>query len=83
VPAAARAAAPPGGGPRGARRRALARDYQTLTTWEQLDDWIARLKAAPLTGLDTETDSLDPMRAHRRHQLRGGARPGRLCAHRP
>lgn len=41
----------------------LARDYQTLTTWEQLDDWIARLKAAPLVGLDTETDSLDPMRA--------------------
>ena len=24
----------------------LARDYQTLTTWEQLDEWIARLKAA-------------------------------------
>ncbi|MCO5976258.1 DNA polymerase I [Ideonella oryzae] len=41
----------------------LAREYQTLTSWEQLDDWIARLKAAPLTGLDTETDSLDPMRA--------------------
>ena len=38
-------------------------DYQTLTTWEQLDAWIARLRHAPLTALDTETDSLDPMRA--------------------
>jgi DNA polymerase-1 len=38
-------------------------DYQTLTTWEQLDAWIARLRDAPLAALDTETDSLDPMRA--------------------
>jgi DNA polymerase-1 len=60
-----RAAPPRAKTPRGGAAPApvLARDYQTLTTWEQLDDWIARLKAAPLTGLDTETDSLDPMRA--------------------
>ncbi|WP_326533939.1 DNA polymerase I [Pseudorhodoferax sp.] len=38
-------------------------DYQTVATWEQLDAWIARLRHAPLAALDTETDSLDPMRA--------------------
>ncbi|KQP35616.1 DNA polymerase I [Pseudorhodoferax sp. Leaf274] len=38
-------------------------DYQTVASWEQLDAWIARLRAAPLAALDTETDSLDPMRA--------------------
>ncbi len=42
---------------------APAGHYQTLTTWEQLDAWIARLRHAPLAALDTETDSLDPMRA--------------------
>ena len=41
----------------------LARDYQTITTWEQLDAWLARLAAAPLVAIDTETDSLDGMRA--------------------
>ncbi|MBQ0943764.1 DNA polymerase I [Ideonella sp. 4Y16] len=41
----------------------LPRDYQTVHTLEQLDDWIARLRAAPISALDTETDSLDPMRA--------------------
>jgi len=41
----------------------LPRDYQTVHTLAQLDDWIARLRAAPISGLDTETDSLDPMRA--------------------
>jgi DNA polymerase-1 len=38
-------------------------NYQTIASWEQLDAWIARLRAAPLAALDTETDSLDPMRA--------------------
>ena len=42
----------------------LARDYQTVTTWEQLDAWLARLATAPLVAIDTETDSLDGMRAH-------------------
>ena len=41
----------------------LARDYQTVTTWEQLDAWLARLATAPLVAIDTETDSLDGMRA--------------------
>ncbi len=42
---------------------ALAREYDTIFTFEQLDAWIAKLRAAPLSALDTETDSLDAMRA--------------------
>ncbi|MDT7836378.1 DNA polymerase I [Aquabacterium sp. OR-4] len=41
----------------------LARQYDTITSREQLGAWIARLAAAELSALDTETDSLDPMRA--------------------
>ena len=43
--------------------QALAQQYDTIFTFEQLDEWIARLQAAPLSALDTETDSLDSMRA--------------------
>ncbi|MFN3810480.1 MAG: DNA polymerase I [Roseateles asaccharophilus] len=41
----------------------LERRYETLLSWEQLDAWLARIEAAPLTALDTETDSLDGMQA--------------------
>ena len=41
----------------------LARQYDTIFSFEQLDAWIARLQAAELSALDTETDSLDAMRA--------------------
>ena len=41
----------------------LPREYETLTTWERLDAWLAQLAAAPLAAVDTETDSLDGMRA--------------------
>ncbi|MEK8025319.1 DNA polymerase I [Pseudaquabacterium rugosum] len=41
----------------------LARRYETVFTREALVAWIDRLRAAPLAALDTETDSLDPMRA--------------------
>ncbi|MBS0390822.1 MAG: DNA polymerase I [Proteobacteria bacterium] len=37
--------------------------YDIILTWEQLDDWLARLKAAPLAAVDTETTSLDELRA--------------------
>jgi DNA polymerase-1 len=37
--------------------------YETVTTPEALTAWIAKIAAAPLTAIDTETDSLDPMRA--------------------
>jgi len=43
--------------------QALAHQYDTIFTFEQLDAWIAKLQAAPLSALDTETDSLDAMRA--------------------
>jgi DNA polymerase-1 len=42
---------------------AIVKNYETLTTMEALDGWIARIEAAELTALDTETDSLDPIRA--------------------
>ena len=37
--------------------------YETVVTFDALDAWIARITSAPLTALDTETDSLDAMRA--------------------
>lgn len=37
--------------------------YDTILTWEQFDTWLAKLQAAELTALDTETTSLDEMRA--------------------
>ncbi len=41
----------------------IAREYETISTWPQLDSWLARIQAAPLVAIDTETDSLEPMRA--------------------
>ncbi|WP_434982739.1 DNA polymerase I [Xanthomonas arboricola] len=37
--------------------------YDTILTQEQLDSWIARLRAAGQFAFDTETDSLDPLQA--------------------
>ncbi|QTN29708.1 DNA polymerase I [Rhodoferax sp. AJA081-3] len=37
--------------------------YDTILTWEQFDTWLVKLQAAELTALDTETTSLDEMRA--------------------
>ena len=45
------------------RREAIVKNYETVTTLDALDAWIAKVEAAPLTALDTETDSLDPIRA--------------------
>ena len=41
----------------------LVTAYETVLTDEQLDKWLAIIEAAPLTSLDTETTSLEPMRA--------------------
>jgi DNA polymerase-1 len=41
----------------------LAREYETVLSFERLDAWLAVLQAAELSALDTETDSLDAMRA--------------------
>ena len=42
---------------------AAPRLYETVNTAAELDAWIARLSAAPLFALDTETTSLEYMRA--------------------
>ena len=41
----------------------LPREYETITDMARLQAWIARLMAADLAAVDTETDSLDPMAA--------------------
>jgi DNA polymerase-1 len=41
--------------------RATNLQYETVLGWEQLDALLARLQAAPLVALDTETNSLDEM----------------------
>ena len=38
-------------------------DYDVVLTWEAFDQWLAKINAAELTALDTETTSLDEMRA--------------------
>ncbi len=42
---------------------AVEKRYETILTNESLATWLAKIDAAPLTAIDTETDSLDPMRA--------------------
>ena len=42
---------------------AVEKRYETVLTDAQLSTWIAKIDAAPLTAIDTETDSLDGMRA--------------------
>jgi DNA polymerase I len=37
--------------------------YDTIFTWAQFDEWLARLEASELTAIDTETSSLDEMLA--------------------
>ena len=41
----------------------ISTSYETVLTGEQLEKWLAIIEAAPLTSLDTETTSLEPMRA--------------------
>jgi len=42
---------------------AADKHYETVLTHQALDDWIAKIRAAPLVAIDTETDSLDAIRA--------------------
>ncbi len=37
--------------------------YDTILDWPNFDAWLARIHAAPLVAFDTETDSLEPLRA--------------------
>ncbi len=53
--------------PAAAATTALVEDhrgaYQTILAEADLERWLARLEAAPLVALDTETTSLDPLAA--------------------
>ncbi|AOY00853.1 DNA polymerase I [Jeongeupia sp. USM3] len=42
---------------------AVERHYEAILTDAQLDTWLAKLLAADVVAVDTETTSLDPMRA--------------------
>ncbi len=53
APAAAGSTAPP----------VRERHYETILDWADFERWLKLIVAAELTALDTETDSLDPMRA--------------------
>jgi DNA polymerase I len=37
--------------------------YDTVLTWQAFDAWLAKIQAAPLTAIDTETTSLQEMQA--------------------
>jgi DNA polymerase-1 len=37
--------------------------YETILTWDALEQWLTKISLAELTALDTETNSLDEMRA--------------------
>jgi DNA polymerase-1 len=38
-------------------------DYETVLTWDALDNWLEKINSAELTAFDTETTSLDYMEA--------------------
>ena len=57
---------------------AAAGEYELVLTREQLAGWVARLQAADAFALDTETDSLDAMRANL-VGLSLSVEPGRAC----
>jgi DNA polymerase I len=52
-----------GAAPAGVSRAATNLKYDTIFDWAQFDTWLARLEAADLVAVDTETTSLDEMRA--------------------
>jgi len=41
----------------------IEKKYDTILTLEALEAWAQKVEAAEITAIDTETDSLDPMRA--------------------
>ena len=46
-----------------ARLQPVETHYETISTWERFDQWLAKIQTAHLVALDTETTSLDAMRA--------------------
>ncbi|MDM7943853.1 MAG: DNA polymerase I [Hydrogenophaga sp.] len=47
----------------GSAERTTNLRYDTVLTWDAFDNWLARVQAAELVAIDTETTSLDEMRA--------------------
>ncbi|MCW5262781.1 DNA polymerase I [Verminephrobacter eiseniae] len=58
VPVAGHGADPPAS----AARQPLVQ-YESILNWQDFEQWLQRLQQADLVALDTETDSLDEMRA--------------------
>ena len=79
--AAGEAAGAPGGVPRdGATAPPVTLDkhYEAVTDVDALNRWVERIRAAELVAFDTETTSLDPMRA-RLVGLSLSVEPGVAC----
>ena len=55
--------APPAAPAGEAPRAALPREYETVLDWGRFEHWLRHIATAELVALDTETDSLDGMRA--------------------
>ncbi len=55
--------APPAAPAGEAPRTALPREYETVLDWGRFEHWLRHIATAELVALDTETDSLDGMRA--------------------
>ena len=53
-------------------------DYECIADADALAAWVARLQAADLVAFDTETDSLDPLRANL-VGLSFSVEPGKAC----
>lgn len=58
--------------------RPVVTRYDTVLDWAAFDTWLDVIGAAPLVALDTETDSLEPMRA-RIVGLSFSVEPGVAC----
>jgi DNA polymerase-1 len=55
-----------------------SKHYDCVLTWEAFDAWLAKLQAADLVAFDTETTSLDAMRAEI-VGLSFSVKPGEAC----
>jgi DNA polymerase-1 len=63
VPAATANSAPTAAGGALPAAVQIERHYETISRWEDLERWLTALRAAELFAFDTETTSLDYMRA--------------------
>jgi DNA polymerase I len=53
-------------------------DYQSILTWEALEHWAAQIESAELVSFDTETTSIDEMKA-RLVGMSFCVEPGKAC----